>query len=451
MDRKLISLFTLVFIIVFALSACAPTDVSEPVAEKPADEEPVEKVTTTAWFYTSPAWECFIDGPIADFNEQSDTVFVEGVTKGQEARDAVQLALAGGGGPDILIPFGPSLLQELVEAGQVLALDPYVEEYGWDETIAPWALELGRIDGSLYALPVEIESFAIWYNKTMFEERGWEVPTTMTELDELSATIQAEGIIPFAGGTGDCKACNEWYFGEFVNHVAGPEKVYQALNGDIPWTDPAFVRSIETLRDMMQKGYWMGGVDRFFTATFDEFTAAFASGEAAMNLEGTWFPGRAGDVFDETGQEWDWFPVPSESGKEEFSIGVGGIRAINSAAENPDAAAEWLTYEFSPEVQAYSFKECGIPLAPVKVDESLLEGTDPRIARLMAAVTAAQDDNRYGYTAWTFWGPKSEVFAFEEIQKVLTGDMTVEDFLQGLDDAFQEDLEAGMVPLLPKR
>ena len=438
MNRKLlITLILLVSMVTIAASVA-----SEPTQDK--DEVEI-------WFYTSPAWECFIDGPIADFNAQSDTITVNGVTKGQEARDAVQLALAGGGGPDILTPFGPALLQELVEAGQVMALDPFVEEYGWDEVIAPWALELGKVDGSLYALPVEIEAFVIWYNKTMFEEHGWEVPTNMAELEELSATIQAEGIIPFAGGTGDCKACNEWYFGEFVNHVAGPEMVYKALKGEVPWTDPAFVRSIETLKGMMQNGYWMGGVDRFFTATFDEFTAAFASGEAAMNLEGTWFPGRAGDVFDETGQEWDWFPVPSESGTAEFSIGVGGIRAINSAAENPAAAAEWLTYEFSPEVQAYNFTECGITLAPVQVEEALLEGTDPRVARLMAELTAAQDDNRYGYTAWTFWGPKSEVFAFEEIQKVLTDDMTVEAFLEGLDEAFQVDLEAGMVPLLPER
>lgn len=485
MNRKKLNAVTLLALAALLLAACGPTPepktvvqtvevekavtVVETVAveiEKPVEVTrvvEVEKVATAVpaapekskveiWFYPGEQWECVINNVIADFNTQSTTVQVDGIRKSQEVRTEVQLALAGGAGPDILTPFGPSLMPELVEADHVLALDAFAQQYDWDQMIVPWALELGRVDGVLYSLPVELETLVLWYNKTLFEEHGWQPPTTMAELQSLSETIAAAGIIPFAGGTGDCKPCHEWYFGEFISHVAGPEKVYQALQGAIPWTDPDIVRSVATWNDMMQKGYWMGGVDRFFTATFDEFTAMFASGEAAMNMEGTWFPGRVGPDFEkEAGMEYDWVPFPSETGEAIFTLGIGGTRSINSTTKNPQAAAEWLSYEFSPETQARMYVDCGIALAPVKVDAAMLEGIDPRMARLAADFAKSQDEGNYGYTVWTFWTPNSEVYIYDEIQKVLTGDLTVEAFLQGLDQVYQEDLAAGLRPPLPER
>ena len=179
--------------------------------------------------------------------------------------------------------------------------------------------------------------------------------------------------------------------------------MYQALAGEIPWTDPAFVRSIETWKDMRAKGYWMGGVDRFFDATFDEFSAAFAAGEAAMNLEGTWFFGRIPEYFTEGHEDdWDWVPFPSESGEAVSSLDIGGARALNRNSKDPQAAAEWLTYELSPEVQARFLMDCGIAPAPVRMDASMLEGLDPRMARLYDEFAQAQAECNYDYTVWTF-------------------------------------------------
>jgi raffinose/stachyose/melibiose transport system substrate-binding protein len=244
----------------------------------------------------------------------------------------------------------------------------------------------------------------------------------------------------------------EWFFGEFTTHVAGPEAVFDALTGEIPWTDPDLVESVSTWTDMVQQGYWMGGVDRFFTATFDEFHAAFGAGEAAMNLEGTWFYSSIPDVFGDNPDDWDWVPVPSSTGEPVFSLGIGSIRGINANSDNPDAAAEWLDHEFSPETQARMLVDCGLAMAPVSgVEESMLSGMDPRIARLFAEFGEAQAEDRYGYTVWTFYSPDSEAYIIEQIQGVLTGDLTVEDYLQGLDEVFSEDLAAGNRPPLPDR
>ena len=414
----------------------------------------VEKSAVEVWYQSDDAWQCVIDGAVAEFNAQSGTVEVEGVTKGpvMQAREAVQAALARHRGPDVITPFGPALIPELVGEGRLLALDTYAQQFGWEEQIVPWALELGRVDGVLYSLPTELQTFVLWYNKALFEEHGWEPPTTMDELIALAEEIDAAGIIPFAGGTSDCPACLEWYFGEFVSHIAGPEKVYQALKGEIPWTDPAFVRSIETWKEMMQEGYWMGSVDRFFKTTFDDFSTAFATGEAAMNLEGTWFYRRIPEYFGEGHEDdWDWVPFPSETGEAIFTLDIGGTRSLNRNAEDPQAAAEWLTYEFSPEVQARIMMDCGAAPAPVRIEASMLEGLDPRIARLYGEFAKSQAENNYGYTVWTFWTPNSETYIWEKMQRVLTDRLTVEEFLEGLDRVYAKDLADGLRPPLPER
>jgi raffinose/stachyose/melibiose transport system substrate-binding protein len=366
----------------------------------------------------------------------------------------VRPALAGGAGPDIVPTHGPAFVAEFALAGQVLPLDEFAEEFNWDERFVPWALNLGRVEGTLYSLPQELETIILWYNKTLFDQNGWEPPATMEELNALAAEIQAAGIIPFGGQGGECQACNEWYFTEFVNKIAGPEKVYGALKGEIPWTDPDFVASVNAQNDMMQKGYWMGSPQNFLATDFATFQAAFGAGDAAMNMEGTWFYNSVGQYFGEEtehGNDWDWVPFPSASGEAIYNIGIGGTQSINKASQHPREAAQVLDYYFTPEVQSTLFTQCQFAVAPIRMDTSQMTGVDPRIAEVYAEFAKASDEGRYGYTTWTFFPPKTGQIIYEEIEKVWVGDMTAEEYLAAIDRQFQEELQAGETLPLPER
>jgi raffinose/stachyose/melibiose transport system substrate-binding protein len=412
-----------------------------------------DKVQITMWADAEASADCFVDVVQKGFNEQSDTIELV-VERKANMIDAVRPALAGGAGPDIVPTHGPAFVAEFALAGQVLPLDDFAEDFNWDEMFVPWALNLGRVEGTLYSLPQELETIILWYNKSLFEEHGWEPPTTIDELIVLSDKIQAEGIIPFGGQGGECQACNEWYFTEFVNKIAGPEKVYRALKGEISWTDPDFVTSINTLNDMMQKGYWMGSPQNFLAADFATFHAAFGAGDAAMNLEGTWFYNTVDEFFGEAtehGNDWDWVPFPSATGEAMYNIGIGGTQSINQASEHPREAAEFLTYYFSPEVQSNLLTQCQFAVAPIRIDTSQLSGIDERMAAVYADFAKASDEGRYGYTTWTFFPPKTDQFIFEELEKVWVGDMTAEEYMAGIDSQFQEELEAGETLPIPDR
>ncbi|MCB0189361.1 MAG: extracellular solute-binding protein, partial [Caldilineaceae bacterium] len=369
--------------------------------------ETAEKATIEFWFNPPSGGEganCVVENAIDTFNEQSDTVFVNAVAN-PDTWNATRTALAGGAGPDIVGTPGPSFVYELASAGQLLPLDDFVDSLGWDENIAPWALSLGRVDGKLYSLPDELETLVLYYNKTLFEANGWQPPTTIEELTALAETISAADIIPFAHANAEWRPANEWFVGEFLNHVAGPDKVYQALKGELAWDNPDFVTAINLLNEYQQNGYFMGGLELYYTTTFDEFRTALATGEAAMNIEGTWVAQDLVDVYfteDNGGNEWDWVPVPSTSGETIFDIGMGQTWSINANAANPQAAAEFLTYYYSPATQANLIQVCGKAPAPVTLEADALGSIDPRIAAIFAAFSEANDQGRYGYTTWTF-------------------------------------------------
>ena len=464
---RFLRILAIVMILAMVLVSCAPAATEAPVVEEPAEEEPTEepveeepaapeKTTVTLWLDPPEGGEaaaCYAEAVVDPFNEQSDTVFVE-VTYLPEAWDSVRTALAGGAGPDIIGTPGPSFVYELVQAGQLLALDELADEFEWDELFVPWALSLGEVEGELYSISDEIETLVLYYNTRVFEENGWEPPTTLVELDALAEKIEAADIIPFSHGNGDWRPANEWFVGEYLNHVAGPDKVYQALTGEIPWTDSDFVRAIELLNEHQQKGWYMGGLELYYTTGWDDYIIALASGEAAMKIEGTWVAGalveqeESGEYGDDL---WDWVPVPSASGEAIYDLGMGNTWSINAQATNPRAAAEFLTYFFSPEVQARRFRECDTVPAPVRLEAEALEGIDPRIAAMIVALGEASDAGDYGYTTWTFWPPKSDVYIYEEIERVWAGEITAEEYLEGLRVLFDQEFAAGEIPPIPVR
>ncbi|MEM7332251.1 MAG: extracellular solute-binding protein [Chloroflexota bacterium] len=471
-------IFILLLSLMFVLAACggggtddAPAaddssseeaDTSDEEMEEEMEEEAMDveemaedgKATIEVWIGQTEYASCVKETIIDSFNEQSTTTFVETVAL-EDVWGSARPAIAAGEGPDVFTTPGPSFVFELVQAGSLLSLEEFKDTFGWEDSFAEFALNLGKVDGELYSLPDELETLVVYYNKTLFDDMGWEVPQTVDELHALAAEIDAAGIIPFAHANAEWRPANEWHVGNYLNHVAGPDKVHQALTGQVPWTDPDFVLAIDLLNEAQQNGWYMGGLEFYYTTTFDDFHAMLGSGEAAMNIEGTWAADGINNTWfsEETGgNEWDWFPMPTRNaGEAVFDIGMGNTSSINGNTEHPLNAAEYLDWVFSAEMQAAAFVNCGKAPAPVVIPEGTITGIDPRIANMFESISSSVVAGEYGYTTWTFWPPKSDVYIYEEIEKVWAGDITSEEYLTGLNDLFQEELAAGEIPPIPDR
>lgn len=366
-----------------------------------------------------------------------------------------QTAIASGKGPDIVFTSGPSYALEYIDAGKLAPLDAYAEKYDWSGKLQDWAFESGKVEGKLYSLPNSFETMAMFYNKNTLDKHGWKPPANRSDFEALCADAKGKGLVPLLAGNADWKPATEWYVSIFFRHFAGPEAVYSALKGETPWTDPVFVDAITLLDSYFQKGWFGGDVKTYFTNRFDALNARLVKGEVALDLTGSWALNEMKRFFGTDGakaEAWDWAPIPalgSDVPEGTYALAVGGTFSVNADSKHKDQAAEYIDWLFSdPKRQGRAVAAVAAQPYPLNyADDDFPADVDPRIKRLYVALTEAK---HFGYVTWTFWPPKSDVYIYEQMDRVITGALTPKDYCAGLQKVFSEELKAGKVPPIPK-
>ena len=366
----------------------------------------------------------------------------------------IRMAVLANHGPDIVMTPGPSYALSLIDSGHLLPLDSYIQKYHLDQRILGPVLKSGEYNGHIYALPRTFETMVLYYNKTLFAKNGWQPPKTLAELNTLAAAMQAKGITPFSVGNGDWRGANEWHVTVVLNHFAGPDNVYKALKGELPWTAPVFQQAIGTLNDWYQKG-WFG--KDYFSLTSDQQALRLAKGDAGMAPNGTFSFDFMTKAFAQTGQELGVAPLPSlRDGVPypTYAIGIGSTFSINKSSQNPDAAAAFLDYVYSDAFYDRISKDWpgdwNLPLT--SINQSKLEkNVSPLFAATVSGFAKGVQDGHYGYTTWTYWPPATEDYLIRGIEQVWLNKITVAQYLQTMQDTFAKELKEGKVPPLAPR
>lgn len=355
----------------------------------------------------------------------------------EEISEVTRTAMLAGTGPDIFETPGPSYIKMFQDAGFVKSLDEYDAKYGWQEKLLPWAYASGVFNGEFFAIPKNYESMIYFYNKTLFEENGWSLPTNLTEYEALAAEVKAKGMHPFAYGSTGWQPTHEHLVGNYYNNVAGPDNFYKALIGEKKWTDQEFVDSLELLKKHMLDGYWSGSLENYYALGWDDFNAQFANRDSAMLMIGSWgfeptLPG-----FADKSDDWDWAPLPnmtSEGGPSNFQLAIGSTFSINAASDKADTAAyvlDWLISNKEYVLEITGNFNYGAWLIPLKYEDSDFPGDlDPRIKRYLTEFAAATGEGNYGYTTWSFFPAEPGVHIWKDMEVVWAGDITVEEFLE---------------------
>ncbi|SCE65794.1 carbohydrate ABC transporter substrate-binding protein, CUT1 family [Micromonospora coriariae] len=380
--------------------------------------------------------------------------------KGDDLRRLVQTALQSRSGPDIVR--GPSATQTIAwSKAHVLAdLTPYAEKFAWKDKLSSWAVEAFTTDGKLYALPMRVDTMLLYFNKTLFAQKGWQQPTDRASLEALATEAAGQGIVPFGSSNVDWKAAGEWLMTVFWNHYSGPDALRQALSGEIKFTDPVFVDAVALIKSYFDKGWIGGSVEKYFSVPSQEIGANFGKGKVAMVPQGNWFMSQVGQYFGakaKNGNDWDWMPVPAlrpEVKYPLFEMGIGGSLAINEASKNKDAAAEYLNWYYGDRTAALK-RMSEVPSTynvPIDfADGDIPSSIDPRAGRVLTSLNKAVADGQYGFVTWTWWPPKTDVFVYEGLEQVLTGKLTPAAYCKQLDQMFTEEKANGNLPQLPAK
>jgi raffinose/stachyose/melibiose transport system substrate-binding protein len=413
-------------------------------------------VTVTWWTEQGLELEGVQNTFVKAFNDSHPNIKLDLV--GQESiNDVLRTAIQAGQAPDILQTPGASFIAEYIPAKLIAPMTAYAEQFGWKDKLLNWAYESGIIEGELYSIPLTYESMILFYNKTLFDEKGWTVPTTWNELTALAETAKSEGINPFAYSNSEWKPSNEHLMGVYLNNYAGPENVYKALIGEKPWTDPEFAEATQLLKtEIADEGWYSGSLENYYAYAGADFMGDLVSGKSAMMISGTWSFNSMKEYFTpDSGADWDWAPIPMMRegvGDYIYLLATGSTLSINAQSANPDAAAEVLNFLLSdPKLvlansAASNFGEWMVPVHYTEAD--FPEGTDPRVVRFFSDFAKVTGEGRYGYTTWTFWPAKPNVQLWEDIELVWADEMTVEDYLATQQELWDEARnEGGTLPI----
>lgn len=410
---------------------------------------------TVSWWYESatPEQQGFLqDLLVAPFEAAHPDIKIRIDYRGSELDKQLRVAMLSGTGPDLVFTPGPSYVAPMAQAGQLLALDDYAASMGWNDRILPVFLEMGRYDGKLYALPKTYETLGLFYNKTLFDEHGWTPPTNIDELEALCDEMIAAGITPFAAGNANWRGANEWFVSIALNSIAGPDNVYKALTGEIPWTAPPFVEAINKLDEWWAKGYFSKD---YFSLNNNEQTADLvASGKAGMMPSGTWSFANVSIYFPENGTEAGFVGFPSKEGDPVFALGVGSTLSVNAKSQVADQTAEVLNYIFTPEFYGTMGSawqgEWNMPLTDLS-GVTMADNVMPLYTQVMADLANSVAKGSYGYTTWTFLPPATDSYLINGMEEVWLDRITTEDYLAQLDETFQQEKAEGKVPAIPAR
>ncbi|WP_141690275.1 MULTISPECIES: extracellular solute-binding protein [unclassified Ensifer] len=377
----------------------------------------------------------FINFALDEFAKAHPDIKLDVVAAEQSAyKTKLNTAMASGNPPDVFYTLPGGFLNAFVNGGQMYALDADLAKDGWGDSFLESALAQTSKDGHAYAVPVDVDSVVFWYDKALFAENGWTVPSSYDELLALAETIKGEGIVPFALGNKDAWPATFW-FQYLEMRLKGSGVVSSFVNKDAKAAlgDEA-TKALEHVAALSSKGYFPIG----FNGMGDqEANMLFLNGQAAMMLNGTWQIGASADAPE--GFELGYFAFPTvKDGAGDQSDVLAGVAAtfgISQKAENKADAVTLLKFLTSREVMT-KYVELRKTMVTVK-DATTEAAAGPVLfdisSKLMAA--AGRLDPFYD----TAMPPAATNIYYTSLQGVLDGSVPPADAAKRLEDALRAD------------
>ena len=265
----------------------------------------------------------------------------------KEFEAQLPVRIQGGNPPDIAYIPQPGLLNTLVtDTGAVKeAPDTVVENV--DKWFGEDWKSYGTVDDTFYAAPLgaNVKSF-VWYSPKMFQENGWEIPTTWDDMIALSDQIASTDIKPWCAGIESGEATG-WPTTDWLEDVllrtAGPDVYDQWVNHEIPFDDPQVAEALEQVGTILKNEDYVNGgfgdVQSIATTPFTDGGLPILDGECALHRQAGFYAANwpEGTKIDENGDVFAFY-LPTFT--DEFGQPVlGGGEFVAAFSDAPEVQA----------------------------------------------------------------------------------------------------------------
>lgn len=215
-------------------------------------------------------------------------------------------------------------------------------------------LEYVPKDG-VYAVPYMANAAGILFNRDMFEEHGWEVPTTWTEFTNLCDQIQSEGIQPLYFGFKDTwTTLAPW--NAIAVSLCDSDLTYQVNSGKTTFA--------ENYREVAEKekALLTYGQKDPVSQGYNDACTAFARGASAMFTIGSYAISQIKSVNPD--MNIGSFVMPANDSEEDnvLNSGVDLQFCVMDTCENKEAAYEVLDFLMDHDsIQSYLDAQNAVP------------------------------------------------------------------------------------------
>ncbi|HTO22332.1 MAG TPA: extracellular solute-binding protein [Spirochaetia bacterium] len=263
-------------------------------------------------------------------------------------------------GADFLKPFNPAILNVNLQASKKLAELPQSLTY----------------------------TTTVYTNKKLLADNGLTPPKTYAQMKAMVLKLKAKGIQTLLLPDGDKWPAQSCLFSTIAGRMVGDAFTDKVLAGKAKFTDPEFVAALAFYAQLFKDGV----IDRSnMTMGYGDGPGLFASGKAAMFVDGDWRTGAyltdkstGQALISPEAQASDFaminFPaIPGEKfpGVASLAPGVGlGITtAVKPGSDVEKAAVKLLKWYYGPEVSAMKLRTGAF--IPSRMDVLNFEGLEP--------------------------------------------------------------------------
>ncbi|MHA6533015.1 ABC transporter substrate-binding protein [Paenibacillus sp. BAC0078] len=360
---------------------------------------------------------------LAEEYEKETGVKVEVETHGggEDYGALLKAELASGAEPEIFNNGGYTALVPYMDRATDLSSEP------WAANLLPTAKAPATVDGKLYGMPMNVEGYGLIYNKDLFKKAGiTEEPKTLPQLKDAVAKLKSAGITPF-------EATNEWWsMGiHLVNvglaHQPDPKKFIEDVKA-----------GTETIKGNAVFKQWLDLVDVIFdnaqdnkmTTDYATQVAEFASGKAAMMMQGNWTQGDIDKI--DPAMNLGLLPLPINDQEGTILVGVPNNYIVNSKSAHPEEAKAFLNWLVSSETgKKYLTKEFKFIPAETNIQ------TDAADIGQVAVAVQEKSANALGWNWDMFPDGVTQGFG-AAMQEYLGGQVNRDQLLEKLDKAVQD-------------
>jgi multiple sugar transport system substrate-binding protein len=317
-----------------AAAACSGSDAATGVSGPAKSESDPVTISYAIWEKPQLATMQKI---AAKFHEENPNITVNiQLTPWEQYWTKLQTSLKGGSAADVFWMNIPNL-KKYANGGVLMPIDDYVARDKVDlNNYVPAVMDAYKFKDHVYALPKDVDSIALWYNKDLFKQAGVAFPTADWTWDDLTAAAQkltnpSKGVYGIAAAAED-QANYDNTILQAGGSILSPDGKKSGLDS------PEAIRGLRLWVDLINKHHASPTLQQMTDTDPEQM---FTSGKVAMYYGGSW------TVLDmkavpEAKKFADVAPMPHDAQRYSVSNGLGMV--INSKTTHPDAAWQWVKF-----------------------------------------------------------------------------------------------------------